>query len=122
MLLLKNIAPDGLSKDPGGLATGANGGYQAVNIAVLAGASRIVLLGYDCKDAKDGRAHWFGDHPEKHVRPHATWLTRWRTVAPIAKRLGVEIINCSPESAIDCFTRASIESVLPDPPGAAVSQ
>ena len=56
----------GLSLDPKQIVTGSNSGYQALNIAVLAGAKTILLIGFDAREptATMSRTHWFGDHPE----------------------------------------------------------
>jgi hypothetical protein len=51
-----HIAPlVALSRDARSLAHGGNGGYQAINLAYLAGAARIVLLGYDMKHRAAGK-------------------------------------------------------------------
>lgn len=108
-----------LSAEPNGLATGRNSGYQAVNFAVLAGAARIVLLGYDMQ--MDKQAHWFGDHP---VATHHSTVAMFRNgFQKLARRMpaGLEIINCSAQTALTCFPRGSLESVLPDPAAAVVS-
>ena len=42
---------------------GGNSGFQAINLAFLWGATRIILLGFDCK-AVAGKDHWFGQHPQ----------------------------------------------------------
>ncbi len=60
---LKNTGETGLEVDPAGLRTGRNSGYQAINLAVHYGARRIVLLGYDLQRT-DGKAHFFGNHPQ----------------------------------------------------------
>lgn len=114
--------PPELSLDPRAIRTGQNSGYQVMNIATLAGAARIVLLGYDCQ-AKDARSsHWFGDHPEptpldifKIMRGHFSKL------APVLVKMGIEVINCTPGTALDCFRKQDIASVFPDSPGAVVS-
>ena len=49
IFMLHNSGHEGLSEKPNCLHTGSNGGYQAVNIATLAGAKRVVLLGYDMR-------------------------------------------------------------------------
>ena len=118
--LLHNAGELGLSAAPNALATGGNSGHQALNLAVLAGASRVLLLGYDMGHAGE-RTHWHRGHPGRTDRAA---FGRFRnaaasTVAPLAA-LGVEVINCS-GGALECFPRAPIESVLPDPPGAALS-
>ncbi len=113
--------PGGVSDDPGALKTGYNSGYQAINLALLAGARRLVLLGYDMKAESSRRSHWFGDHPAvtdplvfKSMVPH------FRRLAVILAGRGIEVINCSAATALDCFRRATIESVFPDPAGPAL--
>lgn len=113
--ILRNAGPEGLSADPGALATGSTSGYQAVNIAVLAGPARVVLLGYDGRQGADGRRHWFGDHPDRTEPPYQNMIQRFRTMIGPLKALGVEILNATPGSAIDAFPRVDAASVLPDP-------
>lgn len=109
-----------LSRQPNMLATGQNGCYQAVNLAVLAGAAQIVLLGVDMKLGKNGAAHWFGDHPVKSDGGILTaMLNNFRRLAKDWPK-HIDIVNCSPDSALDCFRKASIESVLPHPAAAAL--
>jgi len=117
--LLHNAGERGLSAERNALATGGNSGHQALNLAVLAGATRIALLGYDMGHA-GGRTHWHSGHPG---RTDEAAFQRFRaaaatTVAPLAA-LGVEVINCS-GGMLECFPRAPIESVLPDPSGPAL--
>jgi hypothetical protein len=115
--MVENTGTEGLEDAPTGLRTGRNGGYQAINLAVHLGARRVVLLGYDMKAAPDGRTHWFGDHAdwptrttiyETVMRPHFAGL-----VAPLARR-AVEVVNATPESALDAFPKMRLEEVLAD--------
>ena len=46
----------GLFDRPWGVFHGRNGGYQALHLAVHAGARRILLAGYDLRPAPGGRA------------------------------------------------------------------
>lgn len=104
---------NGLSRDPSALVTGRNSGFQALNLAVLAGARRVILLGFDGQPAKDGRAHWFGDHPRP--TPSAAYPLYKQAMSAAEGALllaAVEMINCSPGSAIDSFPRARLEAVL----------
>lgn len=103
-----------LCLEPDGLATGRNSGYQAINLAILTGATRILLLGYDMQ-GECRQMHWFGDHPQKTSPGTVAGFVRGYNA--LAKQLppGVEIINCSADTALTCFPRAAIESVLPDP-------
>lgn len=113
VFMLRQGNDDGLSQNPEQLSTGRNSGYMAINFAVLAGAARIVLLGFDHKPVRGKHTHFFGEHPE----PTVTSLFRetakhFRTMkAPLAA-LGVEVFNCTPESGIDAFPKADLASVL----------
>lgn len=104
----------GLSNDPERIVTGWNSGHQAINIAVLAGAKKIILLGFDGRARKqDGKSHWFGDHPTptssgsyEHYRKSFSAMEQ-----PLIDA-GVRVINCSPETFIDSFEKMNLESAL----------
>ena len=109
----------GICLEPDRLRTGANSGYQAVNLAVHLGARRIVLVGYDMKVGDDGAEHWFGQHRNRAGRPvptAASTITRWakgfESMVPQLSELGIEVLNAGPDSAIDCFERVSLEDCL----------
>jgi hypothetical protein len=108
---LKNMGGDGLSVDPAGIMTGSNSGHQAVNLATLSGAARILLLGYDCRSV-GGRRHWFGDHPDRSEPPYEIIRQRYRTIVPMMEQLGIEILNCTKDSAIDCFKFVDLEDAI----------
>lgn len=103
----------GLSLDSTTLLSGRHGGYQAINFAALAGGNPILLLGYDMKhDA--GRDHFEGGgHPvpttEADLKAYAK---RYRTMVEPLKRIGVDVINVTPDSAIDCFPRMTLEDAV----------
>lgn len=109
--LLEMEAKDGLGRK--GLATGGNSGYQATNLAYLLGASRIVLLGFDMQH-KDGKHHFHGNH-ETINNPsnmlYQQWIKRFVRLYEELKKEGVELINCSRESALT-IPRANLEDVL----------
>lgn len=91
-----------------------NSGAQAVNLAAAFGAKRILLLGFDMKADKHGRDHWFGQHPKPLVQRqlYDDWLEKFVHIAKDAKALGVEIINCTPASALTVFPMQPITEVL----------
>jgi hypothetical protein len=104
----------GLSRDPGALVTGKHGGFQALNIAVLAGATTIILLGIDGQPAKDGRTHWSGGHANE-VTPqemYSVYRQSFSAAERPLKAAGVNVINCSPGSAVDSFPKMTIEDAL----------
>jgi len=98
------------SNFPGEIATGRNSGFQALNLAVLQGASSVVLLGYDMGGV-EGRRHFFGEHPGKLNRGmnFPEWIKRFNRAAPHIK---VPVVNCSRETALTCFPRKSLREVL----------
>ena len=105
----------GLSMDPELLHTGSNSGFQVLNLAVLLGASRVLLLGYDMRITGE-RTHWHGDHPAGMTNPRpgtlAGWVTAFAGAVADLERLGVSCINCTPGSALTCFPMARLEDVL----------
>ena len=92
-----------------------NSGAQAICVAAAFGARRVLLLGFDMKPGADGRAHWFGQHPSGLVTRQLfeEWIHKAEAIARDAPRIGVEIVNCTPGSALRCFPESTIESELP---------
>jgi hypothetical protein len=111
--VLQNTGILGLEEAPTGLRTGKNSGYQAINLAYHLGAARVVLVGYDMRPDAKGRHHWFGSHPYPTLDPpYPALLEYFGTIAgPLAAR-GVEVLNATPDSALSCFRRATLEEAL----------
>jgi hypothetical protein len=114
--LLRNVPEQnvGLSRNPGAVCTGSNSGYQAINIATLAGAKRVVLLGYDAQSV-NGRDHYFGAHPDKSKPPYDAIRIRFREAVAAAKAIGVEILNATPDSKIEAFRKVTLAECLQPP-------
>lgn len=108
--LIRSQAGQGLSRKPGLINQGMNGAYQAMNIAYLAGARRMVLLGVDCKGG-----HWHGNHPAplSNSLPHQRWKDRFAVLARDLKAEGVAVVNCSPGTALTAFPTGELEDALP---------
>lgn len=103
----------GLSLDPQALCTGRNSGFQVLNLAILAGAKRIILLGYDGAPAADGRTHWFGDHPRPMppaVYPY--FVGAFSAAEKAIADAGVQVVNCSPGSRINSFSHMDLMDAL----------
>lgn len=93
----------GFDENPARIRTGANSGYQALHIAVHAGASKVLMFGLDMHGD-----HFFGRHPEplRNADPGVyarAFIPRFNELAPILEGKGVEVINCTPGSALTCF-------------------
>lgn len=90
----------------------ANSGAQAINLAYLLGATRIVLIGYDMGKT-GGRNHWFGDHPKGFAHgKYEDYVRHFDRLAADLEHEGVEVINCTRQTRLTQFRRAEIESVL----------
>lgn len=97
---------------PQGFQWYQNSGCGAIAWAIKEGAKRVYLLGYDCR-AANGKTHWHGSHalPLKDAPNMGNWPTMFVQVANAAKHVGVEIINCTRDTALKCFPMAPLESV-----------
>lgn len=114
-VLRKHQTPQnfGLSLDPREIVTGRNSGFQALNVAVLAGAKRVILLGYDGKKDEGGKRHFFGDHPK--VEADVVYPVYCQAMSKAENSLrdaGVEVVNCSPGSAIESFPKMDLREAL----------
>lgn len=103
----------GLSLSPDALVTGRNSLFQGLNMAVLAGARKILLLGCDGKPNAEGKTHWHGGHPRPS--PVAFWPEMQRAFMAAKKPLldaGVTVLNCSPGSAVVAFPHVPLVDAL----------
>lgn len=103
----------GISFDPAYICQGYNSGFQALNLAVLFGCTRIVLLGFDMQKT-NGKQHYNGDHPDALRRnsPFPLFCAAFADAAPQLSAAGIEVINCTRETALTCFPREHLEDVI----------
>jgi hypothetical protein len=111
---LRNTGSAGFDPDPGCIRTGSNSGYQGVHIAAQAGAARILLCGFDMSAARG--AHWFGAHPAGLVNtePHTyeRFIRKFGELKVALDALGIEVVNCTPGSALKCFPMMELADAL----------
>lgn len=89
----------------------ANSGAQAINLAYLFGATRIVLLGYDMGKT-GGRNHWFGNHPKGlNDGSYENYVEHFTRLASDLSGEGVEVINCSRETNLHQFKRSTVDQL-----------
>lgn len=110
---------EGFSTDAETIHYGHNGGFQATNLAMLLGAAKVLLLGFDMRvhdtdlDAETGTlgaTHWFGDHPNKVVSPYALFIRCFERAVELG--LPVPVVNCTPRSALRCFPTLRLREAL----------
>jgi hypothetical protein len=102
---------EGLGKDK--IHYGSNSGYQAVNLAYVFGAVKVVLLGFDMQRT-GGLTHWHGNHPAAINRdlPVKEFLKKFPALARDLEAEGVEVINATRETALECFKKVDLEEAL----------
>jgi hypothetical protein len=110
-LKLRCSGPAGFDPHPGAVRSGGHSGHQAVHIAMHAGARRILLCGFDMRGT-----HWHGPHPEPLRNTAAgtfgRWIEAFAELGAAARQLGIEIVNCTPGSALTCVPAMSLTEAL----------
>lgn len=112
---LKDLKHDALVWDERGvIGAGGNSGFQAFNLVVQFGAVDIALVGFDMR--VDNGLHWHGRHLPPLHNPDFQNVARWvrafngATESLLLRR--VSVVNCSMESAVECFPKMKVEEVL----------
>lgn len=113
VIVLRRGVESGLSVNPAVLNTGHNSGYQAINLAFLMGARRILLLGYDMQKGPKGEEHHHADHPNKSRSPYDKFRKAFPTLVQPLRDAGVEVINCTRRTALTCFPSMTIQEAMP---------
>lgn len=107
----------GLSVDKSYIAAHHGTGPQLVNLAYHYGCEAILLIGWDMRHK--GRRHYFGEYPDpcyhitRNLGPDGelTGLIReMETIRP--EDYGIEIVNCTPGSAMTCFPMGDLRDFL----------
>jgi hypothetical protein len=96
----------GISRDPA-VVHGDNSAFQLLSIVAHTGATTVLLLGVD----QHGR-HWHGGYDQIGSPDYGSMCQRFATLAAPLAKAGVEVLNVSPGSALDCFPRARLEEVI----------
>ncbi len=111
--------------------SGRHGGQQAINLAFHLGVRRLVLLGFDMRvnpapiDGVTDDCHFHTGHNRPTTVADYGWHTPVpggpvlpgfiQTMRPVAEALaarGVEVLNATPGSALDCYPIVEIGDVL----------
>lgn len=113
---------------------GGNSGVNACQVGVCLGYEKIILVGVDCNYVEhvegvsvtpDGRLevteniqknpnYWFDNYQQKGDRFNVPQETAfhfipWNEFATKAHTKGIEVVNCSTKTKLNCFRRSSLE-------------
>lgn len=91
------------------IGTTCNSGVLALECAKREGATKIILLGFDMQGS-----HFFGKYTnglrnttpnqrQQHHKQYEQWARSNKAIS---------VVNCTPNSALACFPKASLEEVL----------
>ena len=113
VLRLKRKKPRGIETRPNSVSWNGNSGASAISIAAHLGAKRIVLVGFDMRKVEE-KHHWHSHYKDrgKTWDPYIVHMKGWPTIAQDAKKIGIEIINATPGSAITEFPFMPLEDTL----------
>ena len=116
---------DGLSTDPAYICAHHGTGPQVVNLALLYGCETIILIGWDMRypgkisdrEYTEKRHYFGGDVLTENHWPHTSpdgslggLIREMETIRP--DDYGIEIINCTPDSAMTCFPMMDLDDCL----------
>ena len=108
----KPLSEDLVFGSVGLIGGGRNSGFQALNLVVQFGASRVILAGYDMKGQ-----HYYGRNRWPRAgNPTDDAMKNWAAImgrsAPVLERMGVSVVNVSPDSALECFPKMTLQEAL----------
>lgn len=99
---VERILPSGL------LLTGSGSGMLAIQVAVMLGATKMLLLGYDMRGS-----HYFGPYPkplkETSLSRYEVFKAQLQIMEAEMARQNVDVVNCTQGSALDCFRMSTVE-------------
>lgn len=96
-----------------GRFNGTNTGACALNLAWQLRPQRVFLLGFDMNRDAHGRAYWYPAYPWSSNNGATTngkylsWAQQFKGAASAFRRIGCEVFNVSPASAIEAFPKMS---------------
>lgn len=109
--LVRTSGRDGYDAETGAIRTGLDSSYQATHIVATGGAKRILLCGVDL-----GGINWHGRHKNplrtSDEKAFAAMRSYWPSLATGLAEHGIEVINCSTQSSLNCFPCMRIEEAL----------
>ena len=83
----------------------ASSSHIAATLAAVMGASRIVLVAMECKEI-DGRTHGHDEYRTQDLSVYRDrFLPGWNGLVKVWDKYGVDVVNATPDSAIECYRK-----------------
>jgi len=105
----------GICSKPGLVSWNGNSGAAAISLAVQLGVKQIILLGFDMNKTEQG-THWHNLYNERgDIQVRKTfqrYMGSFPAIQKDAEKLGVEILNASPESSIEVFPKINVKDII----------
>lgn len=111
-IYLKRSGDFGYDPNPDNVM-GNNSGTMAINFAINMGAKRIILLGFDLKQI-NRKSHFHNDYDSIVMESvyDNLFIPSFKKLFEESKMVNTKIINCSPDSALNCFEFGDIDEFL----------
>jgi hypothetical protein len=103
---------DGICGNPSYVYWNRNSGAAAISLCHHLGVKRIVLVGFDMTLNDKQQQHWHGLYPKAATLPFGSHMRGFDQISIDAKRMGIEILNASPNSKITQFKKVSVKELL----------
>jgi hypothetical protein len=104
----------GISIDPRLIGWNKNTGAAAINLAVHTGVKKIILFGFDMKLDPNQNQHWHKLYASPLSQTTSIFNKHLMGFPQIKKdldKLGIEVFNCNPDSAIECFQKVNFKDL-----------
>lgn len=90
----------------------ASSGHIATCLAAIMGARLVVLVGFEAQTV-DGRSHGHSDYTQQDIPAYTErFQPGWHGLAPAFARMGVEVLNATPKSAITAFPMVELSEAM----------
>lgn len=110
--VLRRSGDYGIDMNPDNVK-GNNSGAHVINLLANMKVKRIILLGYDMA-LSNGRSHWHDGHglPMGNHIYDDLFIPSITSMSPALKNLKIDVVNCSPTSALSCFRKDTLENYI----------
>ncbi len=110
----RQVDEPGFSLNPARIHYGNSSGFQAINLAILFGATEIRLVGFDMRTPQPSqRRHFHEDYPDPTMN-QSTYEHFLPAFYLAARSLPehIHIVNCTAGSALRCFPMGELEEAV----------